>query len=97
MVDRLVLITISDQHGVNKDGKIPYCAHSMFATKEFILLHPLAKVFKMALKIQRVPTLHAFWEGPFGTLKKLCYLKFVGLFVVVKTVLVIFVKVGDSK
>ena len=50
MVDRLVLITISDQHGVNKDGKIPYCAHSMFATKEFILLHPLAKVFKMVAK-----------------------------------------------
>ena len=50
MVDRLVLITISDQHGVNKDGKIPYCAHSMFATKEFILLHPLAKVFEMVAK-----------------------------------------------
>ena len=46
----IVLITISDQHGVNKDGKIPYCAHSMFATKEFILLHPLAKVFEMVAK-----------------------------------------------
>ena len=43
------LIAISDQHGVNKDGKIPYCALSMFATKEFIQLHPLA-TFLMVVK-----------------------------------------------